>query len=466
MLEKIITTLNSYVWGIPLMVLLVGVGLFLTFRLCCVQVRGFLHGTRILRGHYDNERDPGEISHFQALSTALSATIGTGNIVGVAAAILTGGPGAVFWMWITAIVGMATKFTSCSLAVHFRKIDETGEAHGGPMHFIDIGMGPKFRWLAVLFAFFTIMASFGSGNMFQINNVVVSLDSLFGGMVKSGFSFNIIAGIIVAILVGMVIVGGIKSVGRVASKIVPFMCAFYVIGGVFILIKNYSSVPFGFYMIFYHAFHTPEAIAGGLLGSVIRSGVARGLFSNEAGLGSAAIAHGAAKTKEPVREGLVAMLGPFIDTICICSMTALVIIITGAYKACTVKGGLTGKAFELGFGSGIGSKFVAAGIIFFAFSTLISWSYYGDRAVDYLFGKKAVKPYRFIYLGFMILGATIKIDIIISFCDAMNGLMAAPNLIALAVLSPVVTELTNDYFKRMRSEDSASLPVSINMSSS
>ncbi|MCF6147806.1 MAG: sodium:alanine symporter family protein [Candidatus Kuenenia sp.] len=450
MVEKYIEAFNGYVWGAPLMVLLVGVGLFLTFRLLFVQFRGFAHGIKVLRGNYDDERDPGEITHFQALSTALSATIGTGNIVGVAAAILTGGPGAVFWMWITALVGMATKFTSCSLAVHFRRIDKNGEAHGGPMHFIEIGMGPKFKWLAVLFAFFAIMASFGSGNMFQINNVVVSLNELIRGSSEPSFLFNVIVGVVIAIVVGFVIIGGVKSIGSVASKIVPFMCTFYVIGGVFILTINYSAVPSGFYTIFYYAFHAPESIAGGILGSVIRSGVARGLFSNEAGLGSAAIAHGAARTKEPIREGLVAMLGPFIDTICICSMTALVIIVTGAHEVCDVKGELTGKAFSIGIGSNIGAKFVAASIIFFAFSTLISWSYYGDRAADYLFGKKAVHPYRIIYLGFIILGATMKIGPIINFCDSMNGLMAAPNLIALAVLSPVVASLTKDYFRRMK----------------
>ncbi len=448
---KCLETFNGYVWGLPLMALLVGTGLYLTFRLLFVQLRGFTHGIKVLQGNYDDVRDPGEITHFQALATALSATIGTGNIVGVAAAILMGGPGAVFWMWITALVGMATKFTSCSLAVHFRRIDENGEAHGGPMHFIEIGMGAKFKWLAVLFAFFAIMASFGSGNMFQINNVVVSLNELIRGSSEPNLLFNIIVGFIIAILVGLVIIGGIKSVGRVASKIVPFMCIFYVIGGIIILGIHYSAVPSGLYTIFYYAFHAPESIAGGILGSVIRSGVSRGLFSNEAGLGSAAIAHGAARTKEPIREGLVAMLGPFIDTICICSMTALVIIVTGAHEVCHVKGELTGMAFSMGIGNNIGAKFVAASIIFFAFSTLISWSYYGDRAADYLFGKKAVHLYRISYLGFILLGATVKIDPIINFCDSMNGLMAAPNLIALMVLSPVAASLAKDYFRRMKS---------------
>lgn len=438
------------------MVLLVGTGLYLSIRMRLVQFRGFRHGVRVISGHYDKAEDPGEISHFQALSAALSATIGTGNIVGVAAAILMGGPGAVFWMWITALVGMATKFTSCTLAVHFRHIDETGEAHGGPMHFIEIGMGHRFKWLAVLFALFTITASFGIGNMFQINNVAVSLNAIFRGNSAPSTVFNLSVGIIIAIMVGSVILGGIKSIGRFASKIVPLMCVLYIGGGLIILFKNIAVIPAALQTIFYHAFHTPAAISGGLLGTVIRSGVARGLFSNEAGLGSAAMAHGAAKTNEPVREGLVAMLGPFIDTIMICSITALVIVITGAHNVCHVEGELTGKAFELGLGSSLGAKLIATGIVFFAFSTLISWSYYGDRAADYLLGKKAVRPYRFIYLGFIVLGAVMKISTVIDFCDAMNGLMAIPNLIALAALSPVVAKLAKDYFGRMKDFDTNS----------
>jgi AGCS family alanine or glycine:cation symporter len=249
-----------------------------------------------------------------------------------------------------------------------------------------------------------------------------------------------------------VILGGIKSIGKFASKIIPVMCLFYVSVGVYILIRNAAGIPEAFGTIFYQAFNKPEALAGGLLGTVIRAGVARGLFSNEAGLGSAAMAHGAARTKEPVREGLVAMLGPFIDTIVICSITALVIVVTGAHEVCTIDKKLTGKAFELGLGHAAGAKLVAVGIVFFSFSTLISWSYYGDRAADYLFGKRAVVPYRMCYLGVIVLGAVIKFETIIDFCDAMNGLMAIPNLIALLVLSPVVVKLSRDYFKRMKEQ--------------
>jgi len=452
-LSEIISYIDGFIWGPPLMVLLVGTGLFLSIFFKFIQFRGFIHAIKVLRGKYDSPDDPGEINHFQALSAALSATIGTGNIVGVAAAILMGGPGAVFWMWITALVGMATKFTSCTLAVLFRKIDDTGEVHGGPMHYIELGMGPKFKWLAILFAFFTITTSFGIGNMFQINNIVVSLDNLLrGNTSESSFLFNLIVGISIAALVGMVIIGGIKNIGKFSSKIVPFMSLFYITAGMLILLKNYTLIPDAFTTIFYSAFHVPESITGGLVGSVIRYGVARGLFSNEAGLGSAAMAHGAAQTKEPVREGLVAMIGPFIDTIIICSITALVIVVTDAYSICNVKGELTARAFEIGLGSIWGSRFVSLGIIFFAFSTLISWSYYGDRAADYLLGERAVMFYRYIYLIFIVVGACIKIGIIIDFCDAMNGLMAIPNLVALVFLSGVVMVEVKKYFSVYVSE--------------
>jgi alanine or glycine:cation symporter, AGCS family len=451
--SQIISAIDGYIWGTPLMILLIGTGIFLSIRLLFIQARGFKHACGIVTGKYDNAEDAGEISHFRALSAALSATIGTGNIVGVAAAILMGGPGAVFWMLITAIVGMATKFASCTLSTHFRHIDKDGEVFAGPMYFIERGMGPKFKWLAVLFAFFTIAASFGIGNMFQINNIAVSINSLVLGSGQSSEFINIIVGIGFASIVASVILGGIKSIGRVAAIIVPFMCLFYVLGSLYILIKNFSAIPSAVSTILYYAFHTPEAFAGGLLGTVIRSGVARGLFSNEAGLGSAPIIHGAAKTNEPVREGLVAMMEPFIDTIVICSLTALVIVVTGAYEVCDVKGELTGRAFSMGLGSSFGAKFVAVAIIFFAFSTLISWSYYGDRAAAYLFGKQAVIPYRYIYLFFIIIGAMWHIDTVINFSDAMNGLMAIPNLIALIVLSPLVVQLTKRYFRKMKTID-------------
>ncbi len=441
-----IATFDGWVWGAPLMVLLVGTGLYLTLKLGLIQLRGFRHGTQVIRGHYDDPDDPGEISHFRALTTALSATIGTGNIVGVASAILAGGPGAVFWMWITALVGMATKYTSCTLAVHYRRVDDSGEAHGGPMHYIELGMGARWKWLAMLFAFFTITASFGIGNMFQASNVVTALAGLIPHDDSFAGSFRLLSGLGLALMAGLVLLGGVKRISLVASRLVPLMVVLYVGGAVVILLANLGAIPAALKLIFVQAFQAPEAVAGGLLGGVIREGVSRGLFSNEAGLGSAAMAHGAARTKEPVREGMVAMLGPFIDTIVICTMTALVIILTGAAGEDASKGTLTATAFGMGL-PGFGTV-VELGMVLFAFSTLVSWSYYGDRAADYLFGPKAVLPYRIVYTAVIVLGAMLKLGIVIDFCDAMNGLMALPNLVALLVLSPVVARLTSDYVRR------------------
>ncbi|MCD6460604.1 alanine:cation symporter family protein [bacterium] len=445
----IVNKADSFIWGLPLMILLVGTGIYLTFRMKGIQWRGFVHAVKVVLGKFDDKRDPGEVSHFKALATALSATIGTGNIVGVATAILIGGPGAVFWMWVTAFVGMATKFTSCTLSVKFRKVDKHGETHGGPMHFIELGLGKKFKWLAVLFALFTVLASFGIGNMFQSNNVVTAFNTLlFGFGSEPVFLLNFLSGIVMSALVAFVIIGGIKRVAKVAGAIVPFMCVFYITGALVILLKNYHLILPGIKMIFTHAFIAPLAVQGGLIGGVIKAGVARGLFSNEAGLGSAAIAHGAARTHEPVREGLVAMLGPFIDTIVVCSITALVIVCTGAADVEQTSGRLTSMAFDIGLpGTG---WIVSLGIIFFAFSTVISWSYYGDRAVDYLFGHKAIIYYRILYVVVVFLGAITNYSIIINICDAFNAMMALPNLIALICLAPLVSTLTVDYFKRMK----------------
>lgn len=445
-----LSQLSSFVWGLPLIILLIGTGLFLTIRLKGIQFSGFREGLKVLRGVYDNPDDPGEISHFRALSTALSATIGTGNIIGVSVAVLAGGPGAVFWMWITACVGMATKFTSCTLAVHFRKIDQDGEAHGGPMHFIEIGMGSSYKWLAVCFAVFTALASFGIGNMFQINSMVSAVNTLlFKEVVEPGIALRLAVGVFTAAIVASVILGGIKRIAHVAGFLVPFMCAVYIGTGIVILVKNAHLVLPGLQLIFEQAFHAPESVSGGLLGGVIRSGVARGLFSNEAGLGSAPIAHGAARTKEPVREGLVAMLGPFIDTLMVCSITGLVVVCMKTYETVQIKGILTSVAFDQGL-SGAG-YIVSFSVILFAFTTLIGWSYYGDRAVDYLLGKSYVPVYKWIYVGFVIIGALNPLEDVINLCDALNGLMAIPNLIALIVLAPLVADLTRKYMIRVKS---------------
>lgn len=448
-IENFINTLDAFVWGVPLMVLLIGTGFYLTILLRGVQLRGFFHGFDLITGKYDRATDPGEVSHFKALSTALSATVGTGNIVGVATAIVMGGPGALFWMWVTALVGMATKFTCCTLSVHYRNIDKNGEVHGGPMYYIEKGLGKNFKWLACFFATFTTIASLGIGNMFQSNNVASAVNTLIVGYDGAPLVWvNYAVGIISAVVAGLVIIGGIKRIANFSSFIAPFMCIFYVIAGFIIMIKNFDMILPGLKLILVQAFSAPESMQGGLLGGVIKSGVARGLFSNEAGMGSAPIAHGAARTKEPVREGLVAMLGPFIDTIVVCSITGLVIVCTGAFNVNSNSGRLTTVAFNMGLpGTG---WMVSLGIILFAYSTIISWSYYGDRAIDYLLGKKAVLPYRMVYVFFVFVGAVANFPVVINFCDSMNGLMAVPNLIALLVLSPIAARLAKDYFGRLK----------------
>ncbi len=438
--------INSFIWGPVTIILLVGTGLFLTIRLKLVQLLRFGYAWKLVSGKYDDPNDEGDITHFQALATALSATIGTGNIAGVATAIAAGGPGAVFWMWVTALVGMATKYTSCTLAVKYRHIHKDGSVSGGPMYFLEKGLGQK--WLGGLFAFFAMTASFGIGNMVQANSVAEPLHEL--GIPK------IATGLVMGVLVGLVILGGIKRIANVASKIVPFMSVVYVLGALTILVLNYDKVPTVFVMIIEHAFK-PTAAAGGFLGATVmqtmRFGVARGLFSNEAGLGSAPIAHAAAKTKYPTREGLVAMLGPFIDTICICSMTAMVILISGLWTSNDPETGqqLTGAVLSASaFNSslpGFGKYIVSFGIIFFAFSTMISWSYYGDRSAEYLFGPKSVKIYRLLYTIVVPIGAASALPLVWIISDIMNGLMAFPNLIGLIFLSGVVSRQMNAYFQ-------------------
>lgn len=505
--------LNGIVWGPPMIVLLVGTGIYLTIRLRFVQVRYFSHSVWCISGKYDNPEEEGDISHFQALSAALSATIGTGNIAGVATAIAMGGPGALFWMWVTALVGMATKFTCCSLAIRYREIDAIGNAAGGPMYYLTLGL--KQRWLGVLFAVFAGMASFGIGCAVQSNSVVDALINLIPETMRGpriGAAFPVIGGtlalkpvigVLLALLVGVVILGGIKRIANVAAKIVPFMCVFYMIGAFIVLIRFAPAIPGALAQIFYYAF-TPVAAGGGFLGFVmqqtIQKGVARGVFSNEAGLGSAPMAHAAAKTKEMIREGFVAMLGPFIDTIVVCSMTGLVIVVTGAWevrsetgellygpggKGVPVRAEIHGKvvqvvgtpgengqpftkaeggyypvptgaslsaaAFEAGVGR-LGAWIVAIGICLFAYSTIISWSYYGDRCWGYLLGPRAVKPYRYMYCVFVVIGTVSGLDLVWTIADNLNALMAVPNLIALLGLGGIVVREKREYIRRMHEQ--------------
>lgn len=444
-MDQLLSSVSGIVWGPVTIILLVGTGVMMALITRAIQLRKFAYAWRLISGKFDDPDDDGEITHFQALSAALSATIGTGNIAGVGTAIALGGPGAVFWMWVTAVFGMGLKYSECLLALKYRTIHDDGTVGAGPMYYLEKGLGQK--WLGILFAVFAVFASFGIGNMVQANSVAEPLLNTFDVP-------KLVTGLIIGGLVFAVIVGGIKRIGQVASRLVPFMAVFYVGGALWVIITNFEMIPAAFAMIFSDAF-TGSAATGGFAGAAlaqaIRFGVARGVFSNEAGLGSAPIAHGAAQTKEPVREGLVAMLGPFIDTIVICTMTAMVILTTNAFTLTGADGNaltgavLTAKAFNMGL-PGPGDYIVTIGIIFFAFSTAISWSYYGDRCVDYLFGEKMVMPYRVIYCMLLPVGAAVELTTVWTISDIFNALMAWPNLVGLILLSPVVIKTTKEYF--------------------
>ncbi len=444
-MDQFLSTVSGFVWGPVTIILLVGTGVLVALITKAIQLRKFAYAWKLISGKFDNPDDDGEITHFQALSAALSATIGTGNIAGVGTAIALGGPGAVFWMWVTAVFGMGLKYAECLLALKYRTIHDDGTVGAGPMYYLEKGLGQK--WLGIMFAAFAAIASFGIGNMVQANSVAEPVLRTFGVP-------KLLTGLIIGGLVFAVIVGGIKRIGQVASRLVPFMAVFYVGGALWVIFINFEMIPAAFAMIFSDAF-TGSAATGGFAGAAlaqaIRFGVARGVFSNEAGLGSAPIAHGAAQTKEPVREGLVAMLGPFIDTIVICTMTAMVILTTNAFTLTGADGNaltgavLTAKAFNMGL-PGPGDYIVSIGIIFFAFSTAISWSYYGDRCVDYLFGEKMVMPYRVIYCMLLPVGAAVELSTVWTISDIFNALMAWPNLVGLIFLTPVVIQTTREYF--------------------
>lgn len=455
-------TVSNWVWGPPLILLLVGTGVYLTVRLRAVQFRHLGHAIGLVRGKYDDPGDAGDITHFQALCTALSATIGTGNIAGVATAIAAGGPGAVFWMWVTAFFGMALKYSSCLLSLKYRYVHPDGTVSGGPMYFLEKGLGLK--WLAILFAVFTVIGSLGIGDMVQANSLCDAVGGMLRhyGLLKETISLpgaglrvdaelflSTLIGLALAVIVGMVIIGGIRRIAKVASRIVPFMCVIYIAGALAILFANRAGIAPAVRLIFSEAFSLKAGL-GGLIGTTIRFGVARGVFSNESGLGSAPIAHAAAKTREPVREGLVAMIGPLVDTLIICTMTALVIVTTGLAGSGYNGAELSARAFEEGLPH-LGGFIVVFGLVFFAFSTLISWSYYGDRCAEYLFGERAVVAYRWLYILVIPVGATMKLTAVWAFCDITNGLMAFPNLIGVLGLSGVVVAATRDYFRPRKS---------------
>ena len=569
-ITSVLGKIAGYIWSMPLVILLVGSGVYFSIKLVFPQFRRIGHAIAVARGKYDNPDDPGDITHFQALCAALSATVGVGNIAGVAIALHAGGPGAIFWMWIAGLFGMVTKYAECTLAQKYRVIHSDGTISGGPMYYIEKGMGSRFKWLAIVFAICGLIATFGGGNMVQSNSMTIAFTDQFAtqkyhnstplskmnngreniivkdsafvikvsngktievdtsraktvsdllnaindhpkngsrivmaeiatdrncieftdltegkneftiassdndkliknlGFVKDDGSINklgngkistlvpekpvlkAVLGVAISVIVGMVIIGGIKRIGKVASRLVPVMSSIYVAGALFIILWNYGMIADSFYLIFKHAF-TPTAATGGFAGATvlyaITWGVRRAAFSNEAGLGSAPIAHAAAKTKEPVREGLVAMMGPLIDTLIICTMTALVIIITGEWTGKADSSVLTKNAFNAGIPY-FGGVIVAVGLILFAISTAISWSYYGNRCVEYLFGSKAILPYRWIYVIALFVGAVVRLEFVWNFSDITLGLMSLPNLIAIIALSGVVVSLTKDYFSR------------------
>lgn len=447
-LTELTGKISGFLWnnGIT-MLILVGTGLYLTIRLRFVQITGFKHSVSLIRGVYHHRNDPGEVSHFQALSTALSATVGTGNIAGVATAISLGGPGALFWMWVTAFVGMATKFTESTLALRFREIDSKGEVSGGPMYTLLHGLNMKRT--ATIFASLALIASFGIGNLVQANSVVDGLAFIWPEVRDLGW----VIGVLMSVMVGMVILGGVKRIGKVASLLVPFMALVYIFAALIVLFMNLKDIPAAFETIFNSALNV-SAVGAAAVGEAIRWGVARGLFSNEAGLGSSPMAHAAAKTEIPVREGLVAMMEPFVDTLVICTMTGLVIVISGAYITAdehTVGAALTAYAFSQSIGDG-GAMIVGFGLVLFAYSTMISWSYYGDRCAKFLFGESMVMPYRVVYTGLIVIGAAVPLKLVWNIADITTISMALPNLLALFLLAGLVTRMKTDYYKTLEQE--------------
>ena len=444
-LQSMMETLSGWVWGPYMLVLIVGTGVFLTFRLLFWQFRMLpLAFKQVFCKHDKAQKEPGDISHFASLMTALSATIGTGNIAGVATACVLGGPGAVFWMWMTALFGMATKYGEGVLAVKYRIKNEKGQMSGGPMYYIERGL--KWKWLAIIFAFFGTVASFGIGSSVQSNTVALAVENSLG--VETW-----ITGVVITVFYALVILGGISSISKASSVIVPIMAILYVTGGLIIILNNLHLVVPAFELIFRDAF-TGEAVAGGAIGAVIRYGVARGVFSNEAGMGSAPIAAAAAKTDHPARQGLVSMTGTFIDTIIVCSITGIVLVM-GFIMAGNSFGGATGAVLTTQVFDqllpGFGGWVVTFGIIFFAYSTILGWSYYGEKCCTYLFGEKYVLIYRLIYIASVFIGTIATLDLVWLFADTFNGLMAVPNLIALLLLSGVIAKESKDFIAKRKS---------------
>lgn len=454
-IQSILSAIDSIIWGPPLLILLVGTGVYLTWRLKLLQIFKLPLALKyIFSKEEDNDEDAkGDVSSYGALCTALSATIGTGNIVGVATAIKAGGPGALFWMWIAAFFGMATKYAEGLLAIKYREVDENGQMSGGPMYYIKNGLG--LNWLAKLFAIFGVgVALLGIGTFGQVKSIADAA--------QIGFNIPlIVTAVIVTILVALVTLGGIKRISSVSEKVVPFMAILYIVGVILVLVFNFTKIPSANGLIIRSAFN-PEAALGGVVGITIsiamQRGIGRGVFSNEAGLGSAPIAAAAAKTKSPVRQGLISMTGTFIDTIIICTMTGIVIVVTESFSGNLEGAALTTAAFESGLPVALLGKYIVnIGLMFFAFTTILGWNYYGERCIEYLFGIKGIKPYKIIFIALVAVGPFLPLEMIFIIADIVNGLMAFPNLIGLIGLRHVIISETERFFYDLNEKDDASV---------
>ena len=461
-IEMINSAVSNFVWGVPAMVCILGVGLYLSLRTGFLQIRKFPYAIRTTLGRIFRKREAsdGALTPFQAVCTALAATVGTGNIAGVAGAIAIGGPGAIFWMWVSALFGMCTKFSEVTLAVHFRERNEKGDLVGGPMYYIKNGLGKHWQWLGILFSAFGVLTVFGTGNATQVNTITTAIDSaLLNYQMVSDSSIktvNLVLGIVIAAVVAIVLLGGVKRIGSVTEKLVPFMALFYVILAVGVVVLNIKNVPGVLYSIVYGAFN-PGAVTGGIVGGFfisIQKGVSRGIFSNEAGLGTGSIAHACADTQKPVKQGLFGIFEVFADTIVICTLTALVILCSGVPVNYGAAAGaeLTILGFTSTYGNWV-SIFTAGAMCCFAFSTILGWGLYGARCIEFLFSEKVIKPFMVVYALVSILGATIDLGLLWSIAETFNGLMSIPNLIALFMLSGTVVKLVKEYFENEGKEN-------------
>ena len=456
-IEKINAVVNDFIWGVPAMACIIGVGLLLSVETRFIQIRKFGYALKMTIGRIfkKSEASSGAMTPFQSVCTALAATVGTGNIAGVAGAIAIGGPGAVFWMWISALLGMCTKFAEVTLAVHYREKNKHGDYVGGPMYYIKNGLSRRWHWLAYAFAFLGVFAVFGTGNATQVNTITTAINSALMNYkildASSVGTFNLVLGIIIAILVGAILLGGIKRIGKVTEKLVPFMALLYVTLAVGVIVLNIDSVPEVFRSIFEGAFN-PAAVTGGAVGyffTSMKRGIARGIFSNEAGLGTGSIAHACADTDKPVQQGLFGIFEVFTDTILICTLTALTILCSGTAIQYGMDAGaeLTISGFVSTYGNWV-SIFTAIALCCFAFSTILGWGLYGARCIEFIFGEKVIKPFMVVYSCIAIVGATADLGLIWGISETCNGLMAIPNLIALFLLSGKVAQLTRQHFRK------------------